>query len=738
MQVTYYVKPSGSNAASGTSEAEALAGVSTALSKANADGRHSRIMIFPGTYQIADQTIGGGKFELLVIEGTQAGSVILESKTSGNGLCAQEKHNVVLRKLSFKNGTGLQPLFLGREWEPLSDNGNWLIEDCEFSNNAQRGLRLDGLKNLTMRNCRLDYNGYEGALMILVDSRFENCDFTRNHRLAGWSNKVWVAGLNIAADGVEFVNCKFNDNYKNGLQTDLEAESFTFVNCEFNRNPEEGAKFEIARGPITFTGCRFDNNGNGIALETVWDATFDHCSIQLNHETGIRLTWKNRWALHGDPNVWGDGGDGNLRVPAGSNWTYQTAIDGTRRTILRNCVMSATGSASLITKRSVDTSPDDYLKWYRDELDADNNTYYHPTTTNAFQLKGDWTGGPFTDLAGWRAATGEDASSRWSADTSFSVTGCQDADRPAVPGGLAAGSATKNSVALSWNAPASSVTALKLYRTAGGATAALVASLPSSARTFIDSGLAAGVAYTWSLEALAGMCASASRASVSATTLPAAHGDVIVAINAGGPSYRAGDGTQFTADAYFTGGQTVTHAGAKANTQDDLLYETERYGSFGYGIAVANGTYRVTLKFSEGYVSAAGQRTFGVQCEGAAVLTAFDVFAVAGAMNTAVDTSFVVAVSDGSLDLAWVAGVQEPMVNAVIVTKSSGVVHSGNEFAPIARPSGSRMRKAESFDLSGRRLVESRDMSRGVTIRVAYPQNGAGAARAQRADCVVR
>src|SRR5215211_495223 len=86
----------------------------------------------------------------------------------------------------------------------------------------------------------------------------------------------------------------------------------------------------------------------------------------------------------------------------------------------------------------------------------------------------------------------------------------------------------------------------------------------------------------------------------------------------GGPSYTATDGP-YTADQYFSGGSSFSTTNPIANTADDTLYQTERWGSgssLSYNIPLTNGTYDLTLKFAEIYFTSAVRRVFDVLVEG--------------------------------------------------------------------------------------------------------------------------
>jgi hypothetical protein len=135
-------------------------------------------------------------------------------------------------------------------------------------------------------------------------------------------------------------------------------------------------------------------------------------------------------------------------------------------------------------------------------------------------------------------------------------------------------------------------------------------------------------------------------------------------------------GQSWSADTSYTGGMAAveTTPVTIANTNSSVLYNGQRYGnpSFSYAFTVPNGTYTVTLKFAELYVTGAGQRLFDVVLDGTTVETAFDIYATAGAMNTAVDRSYPVTVSGGQIKIDFNQGtVQFPKVDAIQIAQGS-------------------------------------------------------------------
>lgn len=116
--------------------------------------------------------------------------------------------------------------------------------------------------------------------------------------------------------------------------------------------------------------------------------------------------------------------------------------------------------------------------------------------------------------------------------------------------------------------------------------------------------------------------------------------------------YVDADGQTWQADVGFLGGSAADRGNLEiADTTNDRLYQTERYGSTGYIIKVPNGAYKVSLHFAETFHDAAGKRVFSVAVEDRAIKD-LDVFAEAGGKDKAlVKTLDNVVVTDGELNV---------------------------------------------------------------------------------------
>jgi hypothetical protein len=155
------------------------------------------------------------------------------------------------------------------------------------------------------------------------------------------------------------------------------------------------------------------------------------------------------------------------------------------------------------------------------------------------------------------------------------------------------------------------------------------------------------------------------------TVQAASGGTVVTAINCGktaAGNFTGSDGTVYVPDSMppASGGTaTVGASYAIAGTTDDTLFDSYRWGTHAYNIPIGNGTYQVTLRFSDN-ATAANVRKFNVAIEGAAVLTNFDIFAEVGT-NTVCDKVFTVPVSDGTLNIQFTNVTGNAKINAIVV-----------------------------------------------------------------------
>lgn len=145
----------------------------------------------------------------------------------------------------------------------------------------------------------------------------------------------------------------------------------------------------------------------------------------------------------------------------------------------------------------------------------------------------------------------------------------------------------------------------------------------------------------------------------------------VLGINVGGGAFTDNEGEIWVADQYFTqtSGETGGSSGAIANTLDDVLYLTDRYGDFVYTIPTSdNSPHQVSLLFAETYWQEAGARVFRVRINGSLVLNNFDIFAEGG-FKTAVIKTFVATPVNQQITIQFQTIADNSIVSAILIKK---------------------------------------------------------------------
>jgi chitodextrinase len=226
-----------------------------------------------------------------------------------------------------------------------------------------------------------------------------------------------------------------------------------------------------------------------------------------------------------------------------------------------------------------------------------------------------------------------------------------------------------NTVTLSWQAVPSAVT----YRVLRDG----VELATTAATSYSDDTVEAESEYLYEIIAIDGGGNESPAESVT-FTVPDLASQEAIRINTGGGDYIDANGLVWEADFGFSGSGggagTVTTA-AIANTDDDVLYQSERFSSnLRYAIPVPNGNYEVNLHLAEVYFGTfgSGTRVFGATAEGETVVSSINLLQEVGP-NAAHVESAVVEVNDGTLNIIFNTIQQKPKVSAIEIIPTSVV-----------------------------------------------------------------
>lgn len=158
-------------------------------------------------------------------------------------------------------------------------------------------------------------------------------------------------------------------------------------------------------------------------------------------------------------------------------------------------------------------------------------------------------------------------------------------------------------------------------------------------------------------------------------------------VNAGGSTYSSGSFTWMEDEGtYFLDGMTFSNTIDIDGTQDDVIYQAERFNKDLRFLlpGFERGLYTIDLHFAETNHTSSGERVFDVDIEGETVLNNYDIFAEAGGNNTAIVETFEdVLVADGILNITLQASVASSTINAIAITGATSV---SNEEELIERP----------------------------------------------------
>jgi hypothetical protein len=144
-------------------------------------------------------------------------------------------------------------------------------------------------------------------------------------------------------------------------------------------------------------------------------------------------------------------------------------------------------------------------------------------------------------------------------------------------------------------------------------------------------------------------------------------------------------GQQWHGDSYFMGGNALVRSSNPAQGTNSIspgmaLYTSERWGHFSYALPVAEGRYRVTLKFCEGHygphntgAGGIGSRIFDVHCNGVALMRGFDIMKEGGGEGRPIDRTFsgIRPNAQGKILLSFVPTMGMACVNGIEVVEDA-------------------------------------------------------------------
>jgi hypothetical protein len=150
-------------------------------------------------------------------------------------------------------------------------------------------------------------------------------------------------------------------------------------------------------------------------------------------------------------------------------------------------------------------------------------------------------------------------------------------------------------------------------------------------------------------------------------------------VNCGGTTYTDGMGQTWSADRSFTtgawgyvAGTAKSYSNAVSATSEDLLYQKLRENPGEYRFTVPNGTYEVTLRFTEFSANGPTDRLMHMTMENIVMENSLSIYGIVG-RYAALDRTYLVTVGDGVLNIVFSrnGGSLSPIISAIKVRKLS-------------------------------------------------------------------
>lgn len=143
-------------------------------------------------------------------------------------------------------------------------------------------------------------------------------------------------------------------------------------------------------------------------------------------------------------------------------------------------------------------------------------------------------------------------------------------------------------------------------------------------------------------------------------------------INAGGNDYTDLAGNSWSSDrAYspggfgYEGGMTSSTSDPIYRTDDDILYQSERYKMDAYRFDVENGNYQIKLHFAEIYFQSPNERIMSVMIEDEPKIVDLDIFQQVGHDAALTYTFSDIPIADGRLDITFSVRSKTPKISAI-------------------------------------------------------------------------
>jgi beta-glucanase (GH16 family) len=117
-----------------------------------------------------------------------------------------------------------------------------------------------------------------------------------------------------------------------------------------------------------------------------------------------------------------------------------------------------------------------------------------------------------------------------------------------------------------------------------------------------------------------------------------------------------------------------------SGTDEDVIFQSDKYGMVTYKVRVPNGSYIVKLMFAEKYFNSSGNRIFDVYIEQNRVITDLDIYSQVGKNAAYIKQIVNVQVNDGVMDVQFAEKIDNALICGIVIIQiSTGLLDEEND-----------------------------------------------------------
>jgi hypothetical protein len=355
----------------------------------------------PGTFFVSDA------YQMMHIApptSTNMATALIEAAVRPSTLNVVARTNVVIRGLVFRHAANC----VNSSSAAVNSSNNVLIDSVQSVWNNWGGFGVFSSLNTTVQNSVARYNGGAGFVGTQDQNalyNFNESDYN-NWRGAQGAFYDWAMGGTklFQMHGATVQNHFSYNNQAQGLWFDTDSRNILVDNATLVGNVQAALQIERDEGPITLQNSTLCSSGQGVNVLTspnltIKNNTFYNNSGTNKYQAEIYLAGQAGGKVIND---WQTGQQYNL-VTTGMVLSGNTFQNASAEQLVFGTYLSGNDWTQFATT-----------------LNSGNNTWYDPSTPNAFKI----VNGHVVDLATWQSAVQTDYSSVWQVPSASPLAAC--------------------------------------------------------------------------------------------------------------------------------------------------------------------------------------------------------------------------------------------------------------------------------------------------------------------------